>query len=510
MGGALLILAMLPVSAFAASLTFTSQATTTFTAGVAGSFLVTTDPPGPPAPSITDYGTLPIGVGFVDNQNGTATLSGTPAAGSNSTYVFTITAVSGAGAANQTFILSVNPGASGPPAFTSAASATFTPSVYRTFSVTASGTPTPYISLYSGSAPGLTFTPGTGTASLSGTPTVAGTYTFQFAAASTSGTVYQTFTLTVGSGALAFTSAASTTFTPSVYSAFSVTASGTPTPYISLYSGSAPGLTFTPGYSTASLSGTPTVAGTYTFQFAAASTSGTVYQTFTLTVGAGNNLTFVTQPGGGQPGVAWSQQPVVSVRDNYGNLVSTPVTITLAISTNPGAGTLYCSGGTSVYTTSGYAYFTGCTVSAAGVGYTLVASSSGLASTTSVVFNIGSAVTPVTPVTLTGASALGASATSGFSTPTKILAVGQSITIRVQSSPQLAGIRLGVWIAKKNSNGTWGAYSPHTSVTTDATGTAYYTYTFGSNAWLAFRLYFGGSTTYAPAWSYPSQFGRAL
>ena len=423
MGGALLILVMLPVSAFAASLTFTSAASTTFTAGVAGSFLVTTDPPGPPAPSITEYGARPTGVGFVDNQNGTATLSGTPAAGSNSTYVFTITAVSGAGAVNQTFILNVNPGASGPPAFTSAASATFTPSVYRTFSVTASGTPTPYISLYSGSAPGLTFTP---------------------------------------------------------------------------------------GYSTASLSGTPTVAGTYTFQFAAASTSGTVYQTFTLTVGAGNNLTFVTQPGGGQPGVAWSQQPVVSVRDNYGNLVSTPVTITLAISTNPGAGTLYCSGGTSVYTTSGYAYFTGCTVSAAGVGYTLVASSSGLASTTSVVFNIGSAVTPVTPVTLTGASALGASATSGFSTPTKILAVGQSITIRVQSSPQLAGIRLGVWIAKKNSNGTWGAYSPHTSVTTDATGTAYYTYTFGSNAWLAFRLYFGGSTTYAPAWSYPSQFGRAL
>jgi hypothetical protein len=190
-----------------------------------------------------------------------------------------------------------------------------------------------------------------------------------------------------------------------VYSTFSVTASGSPTPYISLTSGSAPGVSFSPGTGTGTLYGTPTTPGTYYLTFLASSTAGTVSQTFTLTVGSG----------------------------------------------------------------------------------------------------------ALTSVTLTGASALGASATSGFSTPTKILAVGRSITIRVQSSPQLAaGTRLGVWIAKKNSNGTWGTYSPHASVTLDSTGTAYYTYTFGSNAWLAFRLYYGGSTTYAPAWSYPSQFGRAL
>jgi hypothetical protein len=191
-----------------------------------------------------------------------------------------------------------------------------------------------------------------------------------------------------------------------VYGTFSVTASGSPTPYISLTSGSAPGVSFSPGTGTGTLYGTPTTPGTYYLTFLASSTAGTVSQTFTLTVGSG---------------------------------------------------------------------------------------SSGL-----------------TPVTLTGASALGASSTSGFSTATKILAVGQSITIRVLSSPRLAGTRLGVWIAKKNSNGTWGAYSPHTSVVMDSTGTTYYTYTFGSTAWLAFRLYYGGSTTYAPAWSYPSQFGRAM
>jgi hypothetical protein len=142
--------------------------------------------------------------------------------------------------------------------------------------------------------------------------------------------------------------------------------------------------------------------------------------------------------------------------------------------------------------------------------YTLTFLASSTAGTVSQTFTLTVGSGARTTPTLTAASALGASATSGFSTPTKILAVGQSITIRVTSSPQLAGTRLGVWVAKKNSNGTWGAYSPHASVTMDSTGTAYYTYTFGSKAWLAFRLYYGGSTTYAPAWSYPSQFGRAM
>ncbi len=102
------------------------------------------------------------------------------------------------------------------------------------------------------------------------------------------------------------------------------------------------------------------------------------------------------------------------------------------------------------------------------------------------------------------------SASGPFSTSTKILTKGQSITIRIRTNPQLAGTKLGVWIAKKGTNGKWGAYKPHTSVITDVTGTAYYTYTFTSKAWLAFRFYYGGSATNAVAWSYPSQFGRVV
>ena len=44
---------------------------------------------------------LPTGVTFTDNGNGTATLAGTPASGSNSSYPITIGATNGFGAAGQ-------------------------------------------------------------------------------------------------------------------------------------------------------------------------------------------------------------------------------------------------------------------------------------------------------------------------------------------------------------------------------------------------------------------------
>jgi hypothetical protein len=90
----------------------TSANNTTFTVGTAGSFTVTTT--GAPTPTLTETGALPSGVTFVNNGNGTATLSGTPAAGSGGTYIFTITASNGVGtAASQSFTLTVNGGGGG-------------------------------------------------------------------------------------------------------------------------------------------------------------------------------------------------------------------------------------------------------------------------------------------------------------------------------------------------------------------------------------------------------------
>src|SRR5579862_3566805 len=90
----------------------TSANSTTFTVGTAGSFTVTTT--GSPTPSLTETGSLPSPVTFKDNGNGTATLSGTPAAGTAGSYPITIKASNGVGtAATQSFTLTVNGGGGG-------------------------------------------------------------------------------------------------------------------------------------------------------------------------------------------------------------------------------------------------------------------------------------------------------------------------------------------------------------------------------------------------------------
>ena len=67
--------------------TITSGADTTFTVGAAGSYTVTTV--GNPAASLSENGgDLPSGVTFTDNGDGTATLAGTPAAGTGGVYDF--------------------------------------------------------------------------------------------------------------------------------------------------------------------------------------------------------------------------------------------------------------------------------------------------------------------------------------------------------------------------------------------------------------------------------------
>jgi hypothetical protein len=82
----------------------TSASSATFTTGSANTFTVTAT--GSPTPALTETGTLPTGITFVDNGNATATLSGTPT--SSGTYTLTITAHSTASPdATQTFTLTM-------------------------------------------------------------------------------------------------------------------------------------------------------------------------------------------------------------------------------------------------------------------------------------------------------------------------------------------------------------------------------------------------------------------
>jgi autotransporter-associated beta strand protein len=91
----------------------TSANSATFSIGVQGTFTVKTT--GTPAPALTETGaTLPSGVMFHDNGDGTATISGMPAAGTAGPYAITITANNGVTPnATQPFTLTVT-AAAGP------------------------------------------------------------------------------------------------------------------------------------------------------------------------------------------------------------------------------------------------------------------------------------------------------------------------------------------------------------------------------------------------------------
>jgi hypothetical protein len=171
------------------------------------------------------------------------------------------------------------------PAITSASSASFTAGTPGSFTVTATGSPTPTLS-ESGNLPGgVTFSPSTGV--LSGTPAAGtgGTYNLTFSATNGVGTpASQSFTLTVNQTP-AITSAGSATFTVSEQGTFTLTATGTPTPTLSETGNLPGGVTFSP--STGVLSGTPAAGtnGTYNLTFSATNGVGTpASQSFTLTV----------------------------------------------------------------------------------------------------------------------------------------------------------------------------------------------------------------------------------
>jgi hypothetical protein len=98
----------------------TSTNSAAFTVGANGSFTVTAT--GYPMPALSAIG-LPGGITLVDNHDGTGTLSGIPAAGTQGDDSLTLTASNGiAPDANQTFDLMVGPAQAAPSVTTSVAS----------------------------------------------------------------------------------------------------------------------------------------------------------------------------------------------------------------------------------------------------------------------------------------------------------------------------------------------------------------------------------------------------
>jgi hypothetical protein len=172
----------------------TSANNVTFIAGTPGSFTVTTT--GYPAPSISDGGfSLPSGLTFHDNGNGTATLSGTPASNTGGVYTFTITASNGVSPnATQLFTLTIDQA----PAVTSSNNISFYVGVSSSFTVTATGYPTPRLTSSEFLPGGVYFIDnGNGTGTIYGTPTAAGTFPGTIIASNSVGHATQDFTLYV-------------------------------------------------------------------------------------------------------------------------------------------------------------------------------------------------------------------------------------------------------------------------------------------------------------------------
>ena len=123
------------------------------------------------------------------------------------------------------------------------------------------------------------------------------------------------------------------------------------------------------------------VAGTYTLTATDGSLTADVSSSLSISVGPAAQLAFTTQPSDSTGGTAFETQPVVSVEDAVGNVVTGDTSsVTLAITT-PGGASLSCTANPET-ADAGVATFAGCNIDLAGT-YTLTATDDTLDSATS-------------------------------------------------------------------------------------------------------------------------------
>ena len=290
---------LLTVSETPTAPTITSPAAASTTIGRWSSFEITST--AAPVAKLTETGSLPSGVVFADNGNGTATLSGAPIAGTAGSYPITITAANGVGTnATQNLVLTVNAELT-PPDFSNAAATTFAAGKAGTFPITSTGNPTPTLTFASSPAlpSGVSITNNNnGTATLAGTAPAGsqGVYMVTITAANSEGTAAMTLALTVNSG-LSITSPGSASATAGKAFTFTVTTTGTPAASLGETGTLPSGVTFRNNNNgTATLSGTPasTSGGTYPLTITATNSTGSASQAFVLTVAQAPSFTSAT------------------------------------------------------------------------------------------------------------------------------------------------------------------------------------------------------------------------
>ena len=364
-------------------------------------------------------GTL-SGTTSVGAVNGVATFANLSINKAGSGYTLQATAASLTGATSASF--NITPAAASMLAFTgqpsnTTAGATISPAVQVTardaFGNTATGF-TGTVTVAIGTNPGGgTLSGTTSVGAVNGVATFANLsinkagsgYTLQATAASLTGATSASFNITPAAASmLAFTgqpsnTTAGATISPAVQvtarDAFGNTATaftGTVTVAIGTNPG---GGTLSGTTSVGAVNGVATFANLsinkagsgYTLQATAASLTGATSASFNITPAAASMLAFTGQPSNTTAGATISPAVQVTARDAFGNTATAFTgTVTVAIGTNPGGGTL--SGTTSVGAVNGVATFANLSINKAGSGYTLQATAAGLTGTTSASFNI--------------------------------------------------------------------------------------------------------------------------
>ena len=261
---------------------FTSAATTTFTVGQAGSFLITTAGSPAPNPTVTSTSLLPAGVTLVDNGNGTATLAGTPGPATAKTWTVKLTAKSGAVKVAQTLALVVTSA----PSFTSPSTVPAAAGKTVAITIKATGNPlptiTPDVSLPSWLTVSATKP---GQLSLRGTAPAGPATNVPFTVSASNGVgapVSQSLTVQIG----AISSSAATTFVVGQPGSFLVTTSNLVSPLTVTTASVLPaGLTLVDnGNGTATLAGTPAPGTAKVWKLVVVATSGKVKATQSLLV----------------------------------------------------------------------------------------------------------------------------------------------------------------------------------------------------------------------------------
>ena len=187
-----------------------------------------------PKSTLSFTGALPTGVTFAAHNNGTATLSGNPAPGSEGVYQITVMAQNGTlPNATQLFTLTVQDAVPifRAPIITSASSTTFAADIEGTFTVRTSALPTAELALTGTLPEWLTFIDNTdGTATILGTPDLGGAASYSFTITAANGVApdaVQTFTVFVLNTAPAITSVDNATFVVGTSNTFTVKAKET-------------------------------------------------------------------------------------------------------------------------------------------------------------------------------------------------------------------------------------------------------------------------------------------